>query len=137
MKKDEVPQDPAKSFAGERKLIYAVGEGGRYEGVASAGWEAEDYATQTAVAEINRLRDEAFERAQSGQASPLEYHMYARRMEPATLAQTTGLPGWRVRRHLRPAVFARLPERLLARYAEAMGISLAQLRSLPDAAGGP
>lgn len=131
MKKDEVPQDEAKSFAGNRKLLYAVGEGGDYEGVTSAGWEAEDYATQAAVAEINRMRDEAFQRAKAGTVSPLEYHMYARRMEPATLSQTTGFPGWRIRRHLKPSIYAKLPDNVLQRYSDAMGLTLAELRTLP------
>jgi hypothetical protein len=133
MKTTEVPQDPAKSFAGERKLLYAVDESGSYTGVRSAGWEVEDFATQAAVAEINRLREEALADAKAGKVSPLVFHMYDRRMEPATLSQATGLPGWRVRRHFRPDVFAGLPARLLRRYAEAMGVAPDDLRRLPDA----
>jgi hypothetical protein len=45
----------------------------------------------------------------------------------ALLAQTTGLWSWRVRRHLRPDRFAALPPRLLARYAQALGLSAEQL----------
>ena len=59
--------------------------------------------------------------------------MYQRRMEPATLAATTGLWAWRVNRHFKPAVFAKLSDNLLARYAEVMDIPLATLRTLPDA----
>jgi hypothetical protein len=37
-----------------------------------------------------------------------------------------------VRRHLRPEQFARLSAALLARYAEALGISVAELKRLPE-----
>ena len=56
-------------------------------------------------------------------ASPLEYHMYRSRMDVALLSQTTGLFRWRVRRHFRPEVFARLSPRLRQRYADALGLS--------------
>ena len=89
-----------------------------------------DAFTGDAVAEFRRLAEEARARVLRGEASPLEFHMYDRRMDLPTLAQTTGLWRWRIRRHLRPAVFARLPERLLLRYADALGISLEQLKAV-------
>lgn len=134
MKKHEAPQDQAKALAGQRKLLYVVGEGGDYEGVASSGWEPEDEATLAAVAEIDRMANEALGRAQRGETSPLEYYMYARRMEPATLSQTTGLPGWRIRRHFRPEVFRKLSRGLMARYAEALGMSPDELHTVPAGA---
>ena len=132
MKKDEVPQDAASTYGGVRKLLYAVDDSGAYTGVKSAGWEPEAFANIQAVDELNRLRDEAWARAKAGKASPLEYHLYRRRMEPATLQAVTGFWGWRVRRHLTPEVFARLPDRILSRYAEAMDLTVAELRALPE-----
>jgi hypothetical protein len=49
--------------------------------------------------------------------------MYRARMDVELLSQTTGLWRWRVRRHLKPAGFARLSPALKLRYAEALGIS--------------
>lgn len=131
VKKDEVPQDKATALGGQRKLLYAVDDKGEYSGVPSAGWEPEDYATTTAVNEIDRLRDDALVRAHKGDTAPLEYHMYARRMEPATLSQTTGWPEWRVRRHFRPSIFAKLPAKMIARYVEALGLTAEELHGLP------
>jgi hypothetical protein len=131
MKTDEVPQDPSKTHAGIRKLLYAVDEKGEYAGVHSEGWDVENYVTLAAVDELKRLTDEAFKRARAGEASSLEYHMYRRRMDVATLAATTGLWTWRVKRHLKPEVFARLSDALLARYAFAMGVAAEELRKLP------
>ena len=79
-------------------------------------------------------------RARAGKTAPLEYHMYARRMEPATLSQTTGWPEWRVKRHFRPDVFRRLSASMIARYVDALGLTPDQLNTLPPAsslAGGP
>ncbi|HRP09809.1 MAG TPA: hypothetical protein PLK37_02125, partial [Terricaulis sp.] len=63
--------------------------------------------------------------------SALEYHMFARRMDVATLSATTGVWAWRVKRHFKPSVFARLSEKMLARYAFAMGVTVDELRHLP------
>ncbi len=133
MKKDEVPQETARTYGGVRKLLYAVDDSGAYTEVNSAGWEPETFATVQAVDELNRLRDEAYADAKAGKVSPLVYWMYQRRMEPATLAATTGLWAWRVNRHFQPKVFAGLSDNLLARYAEVMDLPLEQLRSLPAA----
>jgi hypothetical protein len=53
--------------------------------------------------------------------------MYRARMDLELLSQSTGLWRWRVRRHLRPAVFARLPLALRRRYAETLGVSVEAL----------
>ncbi len=132
MKTEEVPQETAKTYGGVKKLLYAVDDKGEYTGVNSAGWEVETYVTMAAVDEIVRLRNEALERARAGKTSPLEFHMFDRRMELATLAATSGFWTWRVKRHFKPEVFAKLDEKILSRYAECMGITVDQLRSLPD-----
>jgi hypothetical protein len=132
MDTSSVPQDPSPTYEGQRKLLYAVDEKGEYTGVHSAGWEAETFATLTAVAELDRLREDAWTRARAGQTSALEFHMFDRRMELDTLAATTGFWKWRIRRHFDVRRFARLPERILKRYADAMGISVERLRTVPE-----
>jgi len=131
VEKGTVPQDASPTYGGLRKLLYAVDEQGQYTGVPSSGWEVESFSTELAVAELERQRGEALRRAHAGLTSPLEYHMFARRMDFDTLASVSGVWRWRLRRHLRPGVFARLPDRLLQRYADAMGVAVAELRALP------
>ncbi|MBL8558080.1 MAG: hypothetical protein JNM47_05130 [Hyphomonadaceae bacterium] len=132
MKTDEVPQDEARTYGGQKKLMYAVREDGEYTGVKSAGWEVETYATVRAVEELDRLRDDAVARAKAGATSPLEAHMYVRRMDVATLAAVTGIWEWRVKRHFRPSVFAGLSTALLERYAQALDIDVAALKRAPE-----
>ena len=131
MKKSEVPQDGRPEYRGERRAVYAVDDAGQYGVAPSAGWRADEIVNQQAVDEYLRLAFEALERARSGTASALEYHMFDRRMEVETLAQATGLWQWRVRRHLRPDVFAKLSPELRARYADALGMPAEQLDQLP------
>jgi len=132
MDKQSVPQDHSPTYEGLRKLMYAVDENGKYIGVTSSGWEAESFSTELAVAEMIRQRDDAWKRARDGKASPLEYHMYRNRMDFDTLVMTTDLWRWRVKRHFRPQVFAKLSDSILARYAAVMGVSIESLKQLPE-----
>jgi hypothetical protein len=129
---DEVPQDGVPTYGGGRKLFYAVDRDGAYVAVRSSGWEAEAIATGSALDEIERLRQDAWRRARAGATSPLEYYMVCRRMDLALLSQTTGFSRWRIRRHFRPEVHARLGDRVLARYGEALGIDPATLKILVE-----
>ena len=131
MKLDDVPQDKSRSFEGQKKRLYARDENGEYTTALSSGWEAEDVVLDQAVEEYNRFTREARQRVQQGLSSPLEYHMYAHRMDITVLAQATGFFRWQVRRHLKPAVFNRLSPRKLQRYEEALQMTPGQLRTLP------
>jgi len=131
MERREAPQDPDSTHAGRKKLLYAVDEQGRYTSVRSAGWAVESAATRTFLAELQRLRDDAWQRAHAGQTSPLEVHMYDCRMDVALLASAAGLWQWRVRRHFAPKRFARLPRRILERYADALGLAIEPLLQVP------
>ena len=130
MRADEVPGRSAPLYEGQHKAAYVLGADGRYTIVPNGGTEAEVTVTEEAVAWFDRQTAAALDRARRGVSSPLEYHMWRQRMDEPTLAQAAGLWRWRVRRHLRPAAFARLPDRLLARYADALGLTVAQLRTL-------
>jgi hypothetical protein len=129
-----VPQDDAKAYMGMKKALYARDAGGRLTVVRSSGWEAEEIVLDQAIAEFEREAAQALERARSGQSAPLEYHMFRRRMDVVLLAQSTGFFRWSVRRHLRPAVFAALPRAKKERYADALGMSVAELEALPERA---
>ena len=125
-----MPQEGNAILEGHRKAVYAVGENGRLRVVASRGWEVEETVTQQALDDLERRAREAKQRFLAGQSSPLEYHMYRARMDLALLAQATGLWRWRVRRHFRPEIFARLPQRLRLRYADALGLEPAALETV-------
>lgn len=132
MDADEVPQDGIGTYGGRRKLFYAVNADGDYVAVRSSGWEAEAVATGAALDALTVLRQDAWQRAQAKATSPLEYYMHWRRMDLALLAQTTGLSRWRIKRHFRPEIHAKLSERILSRYGDALGLPTATLRVLVE-----
>lgn len=128
---DSVPQEGNATLGGHRKAMYARDASGRVVIAPSKGWEVEEIVTSHAVEVLHTQAEEARERVKAGTASPLEYWMYQRRMDVPLLSQTSGFWQWRVKRHLRPEVFATLHTRHLQRYADALGLSIAELRQLP------
>src|SRR3954469_3096942 len=99
MRDRDVPQEGNATLGGHRKAVYAVAEDGKLRLVASRGWEAQEIVTRQAGEDLERRAQAARERFRGGETSPLEYHMYRARMDVTLLSQTTGLWGWRVRRH--------------------------------------
>jgi len=127
-----VPQDRISTFSGGRKAMYATDESGQYGVVASSGWEVEEEVTKQALRELERLASEAYEEVRSGQKSPLYYHMFAQRMDLVVLSQSVGMFQWRIKRHFKPAIYAKLSSALLERYSEALGVSMDDLKQLPS-----
>lgn len=131
MKKQEVPQHPG--LFGERKAVcYALDDEGDYVLASTAGWNPVNLANRQAWEELARELTEIHGEVRAGRLSPLAYHMARRQMDAALLARYARLSRWRVRRHLRPEIFARLDRELLARYAEVLRLSVEELRRLPE-----
>jgi len=128
---NEVPQEGNCTLGSHRKALYAKDAQGRMVIVPSRGSEVDETVTMQAVQRLQALADAAKARVLAGQTAPLEYWMCARRMDVALLSQVSGIWQWRIRRHFQPQRFARLSPRLLARYAEALGLTPEQLRAQP------
>ncbi len=131
MKKEDVPQDQMKAFEGQTKPIYVLNENGEYTTELSSGWEAEEVVLNQAIAQFEAPCKDARHRVEQGLSVPLEYHMYHCRMDISVLAQSTGFFQWQIKRHMRPEIFARLSPKKLAKYQEALDLSLEELQILP------
>jgi hypothetical protein len=131
MEVDQVPQDDS-ILEGHRRACYAQDAGGRYVIAPSRGWTVEAIANRQALADVEARIAAALDAVRAGQASPLVYHMARCHMNARLLSAHCGIWSLRIRRHMRPGVFARLPDRLLQRYAEALAIDLATLKTTPD-----
>jgi hypothetical protein len=127
----DVPQEGNRTLGDHRKALYAKDANGRMVLVASRGSEIDEIVTLQAVDRMNGLAQAARQRCLSGRTAPLEVWMWVQRMDIALLSQVTGIWQWRIRRHFRPAIFARLPLTLLQRYAQALGLRVEQLQQLP------
>jgi len=130
MKVDQIPQDDS-ILEGHRRACYAQDASGQYVIAPSRGWQVEAIANRQALSDVERKIARSACDVAHGRASPLAYHMACRHMDARLLAAHSGIWSWRIRRHLRPAVFARLPDRILQRYADALGIDLALLKQAP------
>jgi len=130
MKKADVPQEESM-LDGHQRACYALDEQGRYVVVGSIGWEVEKVVNSQANDEVRQAIVTALDGIRAGKLSPLAYHMARRQMDTAMLSAYSGIARLRIRWHLRPGPFARLPEALLRRYAEALHLSAGELRSVP------
>ena len=128
---NEIPQDDSKIFRGQKKVIYAT-QNGQYKTGTTTGWDTEAFVTEQAVEEFNQLTNEALDAVKRGEKSPLFYDMYRYRFDLPTLAQTTGLWQWQIKRHFKPSVFAKLSDKVLKRYAETFGIKIMELKNKND-----
>ncbi len=128
---DQVPQEGNRTMAGHRRAMYAKDKDGRIVIVPSRGGEVDETVTLQALDLIREQTEAARVRVAAGETSPLEYWMYAQRLDLPQLSQVTGYWQWRIRRHLNPQRFAKLSADILQRYADVMGITVEQLKKLP------
>lgn len=129
MLQNEVPQEGNKTLGGVKKAMYAINAGGEYIIEQSAGWNAEEIATITAIDEFNLLTNEAKNNYLAQTASPIEYLMYKNRMDLPTLSSIVKMFSWRIKRHFKPSVYKTLNDKILSRYAGAFGLSLEELKN--------
>ncbi|WP_276132499.1 hypothetical protein [Polluticoccus soli] len=129
MKINEVPQDPKNFKEGEnlRKLMYAVDKDGKYTGVNSAGWEAENFAMKQAWDEVEQELAETETKVKAGELSPLAYFMQKTLMDVPLLAKYVGKWEWQVKRHMKPSVFQTLKPETLQKYATIFNITVDEL----------
>jgi hypothetical protein len=130
MKKEEVPQDKSNlASANMRELCYAVDKEGNYTTALSTGWDPKTIALDNHMQDLKEREEDARNQVRDGLASPILYFMEAKRMDLSVLAGYVGMWGWRVKRHLKPAVFKRLSDRILKKYADVFEISVEELKS--------
>lgn len=130
MKKEEVPQDKGNlSNKNMKELVYATDEKGNYTTALSTGWEPKTIALSNSIDEISERVAIAKTQVEKNEASPIVYFMEYSRMDIAILSSYVGMWQWRVKRHFKPKVFAKLSDKILHKYAEIFNISINELRN--------
>jgi hypothetical protein len=128
MKDKEVPQDDEGLLEGKlREVCYAVDESGNYVTVLSTGWSPKNAALKQAWAEVNDKIDATKEMVLAGKLSPLAYFIEKNIMNLKLLAQYSGIPKWKVKRHLKPGNFQKIDKETLEKYARAFDIKTDEL----------
>src|SRR5579863_2133247 len=126
---NEVPQDERDLTHDARikKLMYAVDKDGKYTGVNSIGWEAENYALKQAWDDIDESLADTETKVRNGSLSPIAYFMQKNLMDLPLLARYAGKWQWQVKRHLKPEGFKKLSAEMLGKYAQVFNISVEEL----------
>lgn len=130
MKKEDVPQDEGPESA-IRRLMWAVDEQGRHVTVQSAGWDPSNTGFLKYWEFLGKLIHAARHAVERGEKSPLWYWMSLNILSERMLADYIGIWTWRVRRHMKPAVFAKLDDAMRGRYAAVFRITVDELNQLP------
>ncbi|MDP2852755.1 MAG: hypothetical protein Q8O28_00760 [Smithellaceae bacterium] len=131
MKVNEVPQD-ITYYEGVKRACFALNDEGKYVVVASIGWDDEAVVNGLAVDDLAATLEDTRKAVLAGVKSPLCYHMERRQMNPEILAKTAGIATFRVKRHFRPEIFAKLKLSVLDRYAQALAITKQELMTVPQ-----
>lgn len=132
MKVNDVPQDDVPYYSeGIKKGNYALDDEGKYVMVPSKGWEVDAFINSLAFNEYEAKVEETRKAVLAGQKSPLAYYMELRQMIPELLGKTAGIATFRVKRHLRPEIFAKLKPFVLDSYAKALSITREELTTIP------
>lgn len=131
MEKEKVPQDTSNLTKNNvKELLYATDENGDYTTTLSTGWEPKSIALSNSIEDINERIAEAKMQVENGEASPICYYMEYNKMDLTILASYVGMWKWRVKRHFKPAVFAKLNDTILQKYADAFEITTAELKNI-------
>lgn len=130
MEKENVPQDKSNLTKNNvKELLYATDENGNYTTTLSTGWEPKTIALSNSIEEINERIAEAKQQVKTGEISPISYYMELNKMDLTILSSYVGMWKWRVKRHFKPAVFAKLSDSILKKYADAFSISVSELKN--------
>ena len=130
MKKEDIPQDPSALNKLTKVVVYAVDSSGNYTTELSTGWEVKATALDVAWEDIEQRISNAKRKVLNNEASPLLYFIELRLMDVGIVSAYTGFWKWSVKQHLKPAVFKKLSENKLKKYAEAFNVSVEELKTM-------
>lgn len=130
MKKEDIPQHNGALNKLTREVVYAVDHTGVYTTSLSSGWDVKTNALDVAWQDIAQRIEMARSKVVSHEASPLLFFMELRLMDTAIVSAYTGFWQWQVKRHLKPAAFAKLSQKKLEKYANAFNVTVEQLKTM-------
>ncbi|HWK03025.1 MAG TPA: hypothetical protein VNS58_05315 [Puia sp.] len=130
MEKKDVPQDLSSLGKITKELCYATDESGKYTTELSRGWDIKISALDTAWQDIKDRVALARELVLNDKASPILFFMEKGLMDIGIVSAYTGFWKWQIKRHLKPAVFKKLSDKKLQRYAEIFNVSIEDLKSM-------
>src|ERR1700719_406075 len=130
MKKEETPQDLGALGKLTGEIMYVVDESGKYTKVLSNGWEVKSSALEVAWKDVEQRIEAARQKVINKEASPILFFMELRVMDIPIVAAYTGFWKWQVKKDMKYAAFAKLPESKLLKYAALFEVSVEDLKTM-------
>lgn len=130
MKKEDIPQDDGALNKLTKEIVYAVDSSGNYTTVLSTGWEIKATALDVAWKDIEQRIEIARQKVLNNEASPILFFIELRLMDIGIVSAYTGFWKFTIKQHLKPAVFRKLADNKLRKYAEAFNISIEELKTM-------
>jgi len=130
MKKEDIPQDNSALNNFSKEVVYAIDKDGNYTTALSTGWEIKTTALDIAWNDIEQRIANAKQKVLNKEASPILFFMEYRLMDLAIVSAYSGFWKWTIKQHLKPAVFEKLSDKKLQRYAEAFNLSVEDLKNM-------
>jgi len=130
MKKEDIPQDNGALNKLTKEVVYAVDSSGNYSTELSSGLEVKTTALDVAWKDIELRIAEAKRKVINNEASPILYFIELRLMDIGIVSAYTGFWKWSIRQHMKPAVFKKLSDQKLQKYAEAFNVSVEELKTM-------
>jgi hypothetical protein len=130
MKKEEVPQDLSSLGKLTKEVCYATDASGKYTTELSKGWDVKIGALDVTWNNIEHKINAAREKVLRNEASPILFFMEKSVMDIGILSSYTGFFKWQVKRHLKPAVFKKLSNKKLNKYAEVFNVTIDELKTM-------
>ncbi len=130
MKKENVPQDLSALGKITKEICYATDESGKYTTQLSQGWDVKINALDVTWNDIQQKINAARERVLHNEVSPILFFMEKNVMNIALLSSYTGFFKWQIKRHLKPAVFKKLSNKKLNKYAEVFNVTIDELKTM-------
>jgi len=133
MKKEDVPQD-LRYFKDNvvRDILYAVDENGHFTPVISDGWSVKNDALEAVWDEIREQCEAIRRQVITKELSPLAYHIKKSLQSIGMLSSYSKIPKRKIRKHLKYAEFLKLHEHTLQKYADAMRITVEELKRVDE-----
>jgi hypothetical protein len=130
VKKEEIPQDHSALEKLTKEVSYAIDDKGNYITSLSTGWEVKAKALDVAWSDIEKRLMEAKQKVLNNEASPLLYFIELKIMDLSIVSAYTGFWKWQIKRHLKPAIFKKLSDKKLKKYAEVFEVSVEELKTM-------
>ncbi len=109
---------------------YKMDENGNYTHDLLANWGNKEIVNNSSWDIVKERIKDAKDKVLAGELSPIAYYMQKCLTDIKTLSQYVGIAKWRIKRHMKPATFNKLSEKVLQKYADFFAISVAELKDI-------